>query len=111
MAKINALIDSLSVAWDWIIWLLKFLWNAILTIFNSLWEMFLSIFNWELFDNLNNVLLVLSSYLGSYGAFLFISLFVLVFSLLIVSFVFRIMRGRVNYDSTIKKYNKNHPSK
>lgn len=108
MGKLNSLIDSLSVAWDWIVWFLKFLWNAIITIFNTLWNMFLSIFNWELFDIVNWVFTTLSYYLGSYGAFLFISLFVLVFSLMLVSFVFRFLKWRINYDSTLKTYHRTH---
>jgi len=114
-------LDTLSTEASWIDWLLtviSFITNLVVTLLNLVkWlfiavaRFFVQIFDWTFFNYINDIFNILSIYLWSAWATVFMGLFGLVFMILIYQFIFRLLRGRVNYDSTLKKYNKNHPSK
>lgn len=111
-------VSSSANWWDWILTIINFivnavvfLWNSILTIFSWIWKLAQDILSGFLFGYINDAFNYLSVYLGTAYAGIFMWLFWLVFLIVIFGLVFRLLRGRVNYDSTLKKYNKNHPSK
>lgn len=104
--------------WDWLLTVVSFITNLVVLTVNLIKWMFMAvgrfaiqIFDWTFFNYINDIFNILSVYLWSAWATVFMGLFGLVFMILIYQFVFRLLRGRVNYDSTLKKYNKNHPSK
>lgn len=97
MAKINALIDSLWVLWDWVVWILHFLSNALATILSSIWNWLNRIFDWTLFNLLNWVINSLAFYIWTWTAQVLVWLFCLVFLLLFVSFLFRFLKGEIKY--------------
>lgn len=105
----NAIVDLVITIFQWIVWAIKFLWSFILTLFWQLSDLFTWILNREFFTVLNDWFVMLSKYLWVSWSIMFVSLFIIAFMVVIASFLFRLLRGRVNYDSTIKKYNKNHP--
>ena len=75
----------------------------------NIWDFFGQIFNNDIFTILNSVISTLTTYLWSYWATLFVSLFIISFMFIIAWFLLRLLRGRVNYDSALHRidyYNK-----
>lgn len=99
---------------DWITWLyewLKFLINAVILILNSIWRFFLAIFDDWFFSTITDIFTYMSAYIGTTYTVLFMALFGFVFIYLILSFILRLIRWRVSYDASLKKYHKYHPDK
>lgn len=99
---------------DWITWLyewLKFLINSIILILNSIWRFFIEIFDDWFFSTITDIFTYMSAYLGTTYTVLFMALFGFVFIFMILSFVLRLIRWRVTYDASLKKYHKYHPDK
>lgn len=111
-------VDTSADRRDWILTLINFLVNAVVFLLNSLvsllssiGRLFVRIFTGEFFDFLMDIFDYLSVYLWTAWATTLMWLFWLVFFILVFGLVFRLLKWRVNYDATLKKYHKNHPSK
>ena len=110
---------SNSASWrDWLLSIISFLTNLVVLLINILKGLLMSvgrfvqqIFNGTFFDYINSTFEFLSNFLWTAGASLLMGLFGLAFMIIIFQFLFKLLRGRVSYDATLKKYNKNHPSK
>ena len=104
--------------WDWLLSIISFLTNLVVLLINILKGLFMAIgrfaqqiFNWTFFNYVVSTFEFLSNFIWTAGASLLMGLFGLAFMIIVFQFLFKLLRGRVSYDSTLKKYNKNHPSK
>lgn len=84
----------------------EFLINFLKTIFNYTGQLFQDVFSDSFFEYLSTFFEYIYYYFWSFWGGLFIVLFVLAFFLMIFWFIMRVIRGAVNYNSALKKFNK-----
>lgn len=89
------------------IWaLLKFLYFWIKTLFNFVRKAFSYIFSEDLFNSIWDTFNNLSLMIGAPSSLILMSLFFLAFIMIILSFIFRLIKWQVHYKATLKKFEK-----
>lgn len=90
--------------WSFLWSLIQFILFAFKTLINLVWQAFVYIFSTDLFDWISDVIDNLSYYLGVPWATAFISMFLIAFLLIFISFIFKVIKWQVSYNATTKKF-------
>lgn len=90
--------------WSFLWWLIKFIVFWLKTLLNFVRKAFTYIFSEDLFNSIWDTFTNLSVLMGSTSTIILMSLFFLAFILIIISFIFKLIKWQVNYRATIKKF-------
>lgn len=104
-------IDDLWDLWSVVIDIWLFLWALIKfivfwfkTCFNLIYKAFVYIFSPELYWYIGDTFQQLVVYMWLPMASALFSLFIISFLLIIITFIFKLIKGQVSYNSALKKY-------
>lgn len=84
--------------------LVRFIVFGFKTIFNLIRKAFTYVFSTDLFNSIWDTFQNLVTFMGAPSATVLMSLFILSFLLIIISFIFKMIKWNVNYRATLKKY-------
>lgn len=99
-------LDVIINIWLFIWALLKFIVFWLKTCLNLVWKAFIYIFSPELFDWVWDLFQNLVAYMWAPAATAFIGLFFIAFLFMFITFIFKLIKGQVSYNTALKKFQK-----
>lgn len=100
----SEIVSTFESIWLFLWSFVKFIVFAFKTIFNLIRKAFTYIFSDDLFNSISDTFQNLVVFMGVPAATALMSLFVLSILLIIISFIFKMIKWNVNYRATVKKY-------
>lgn len=103
----TAVVSFFNMIWNFLSYIfsiLKTLWYWAVTLFSWISELINDIFWWTFFGYLWSTLNDLSFYIGSFWAYLFWWILIVIFVRIWISFVFKVLRLNVDYNTLKKKF-------
>lgn len=101
ISRITSFFQSVLDVLTYIGWIFKALWFWLTSLLSWIWDLIQQVFNWSVFHNVANGLIYVSDYIWAPATIFIASLLLIVIFRIIIAFVFKIFRMRMDYD---KKY-------